>query len=551
MREALGERHPALIGNLSYLAEAYRLKGDYSSAQPLYREALEIAESAFGANNESVATALNNLGLIYHMQKRYSDAGPLLERAAAIVESMRGTNDPGLSTSLGNLAALYKDEGRYQDARRLLERSIDIAERAFGLNSPNAVPLMRALAGIYIALENDDSAAAVYRRLMASHWNADVTTASSALETGPDDFARVLNLAYFRGDKLDAALARLDDRITNGQPDETFFAVLSRNLYAVELDTEAEKTMQRAVEKFPDSWYVRYEQGQLYAQMNRWKMALQAYEQAAAMSDPQLDPRIKTHQRGAIYLQVARAHEQLFESDEAVSAYEQALEFEPDSVDSLVELGNVLLNAGRLDEATMRYSAAAAHNAVSAPAHQGLSEVHLRRGQLEEARTAAEKAILIDSKNRKAHYLRAMTLFRAGRNAEAEQELALYQQLEAAERAEENTRRDVAVLNKTAISGLEKDPAGSIALFQNGIQRYPEAGTLRLSLGLAQHRLGNHEAALQAFTSALGLKLDDHFLVHLSLSDEYLELGDRRAEKRHHTLYLQEYESALSANRAN
>jgi tetratricopeptide (TPR) repeat protein len=305
------------------------------------------------------------------------------------------------------------------------------------------------------------------------------------------------------------------------------------------------------VEVFPNSWYVRFEQGQLYAQMNRWKLALQAYEQAATMSDPQSDPRIKTYQRGAIYRQVARAHEQLFQTDEAVSAYERALNLEPDSVDSLVELGNVLLNAGRLDEATMRYSAAVARNGVSAPAHQGLSEVHLRRGQLEEARTAAERAILSDSTNRKAHYLRAMTLFRTGRNTEADEELALYQQLETAERAEENNRRDIAVLNKTAISGLEKDPAGSIALFQNGIQRYPEAGTLRLSLGMAQHRLGNHDAALQAFTSALGLKLDDHFLVHLSLSDEYQELGDRRAEKRHQTLYLQEYESALSANRAN
>jgi tetratricopeptide (TPR) repeat protein len=62
---------------INNLAGTYRLKGEYETAEPLFREALEIYEDEVGTDHFAYLSALNNLGLVYngHLRVRLPRGG--------------------------------------------------------------------------------------------------------------------------------------------------------------------------------------------------------------------------------------------------------------------------------------------------------------------------------------------------------------------------------------------------------------------------------------------------------------------------------------------
>ena len=68
------------------LGDLLSQRGRYSEAEPAYREAIALLESAFGANDPEVATPLNNLAVCYKYLARFAEAGPLYQRALSITE---------------------------------------------------------------------------------------------------------------------------------------------------------------------------------------------------------------------------------------------------------------------------------------------------------------------------------------------------------------------------------------------------------------------------------------------------------------------------------
>jgi tetratricopeptide (TPR) repeat protein len=57
----LGKAHPDTATSLNNLAYLYQAKGDYDSAEPLYKRALEIAEKVLGAEHPNTVIFRNNL----------------------------------------------------------------------------------------------------------------------------------------------------------------------------------------------------------------------------------------------------------------------------------------------------------------------------------------------------------------------------------------------------------------------------------------------------------------------------------------------------------
>ena len=77
----------------------------YEQALPLFRAALDTAEARYGEESPLLALDLNNLAEVYRLTRRYDEAEPLYKRAIALDESA-GEDNPGLATSLNNLALL-------------------------------------------------------------------------------------------------------------------------------------------------------------------------------------------------------------------------------------------------------------------------------------------------------------------------------------------------------------------------------------------------------------------------------------------------------------
>ena len=57
----LGDEHPSVASSLNNLALLYKSQGRYSEAEPLYIEALAIAQQRLGANHPNTITIRENL----------------------------------------------------------------------------------------------------------------------------------------------------------------------------------------------------------------------------------------------------------------------------------------------------------------------------------------------------------------------------------------------------------------------------------------------------------------------------------------------------------
>ncbi|MDA2917243.1 tetratricopeptide repeat-containing protein, partial [Nitrospinae bacterium AH_259_B05_G02_I21] len=98
-------------------------QGKYREAIPVAKEALMVAEQAFGPDHSYVATSLNNLAVLYGKQGQYAEAEPLYKRGLAIREKALGPDDLDVATILENMANLYKETGRDDEAKKQLVRA--------------------------------------------------------------------------------------------------------------------------------------------------------------------------------------------------------------------------------------------------------------------------------------------------------------------------------------------------------------------------------------------------------------------------------------------
>jgi len=118
--------------SLNNLGVLYKEQGKYAEAEPLYLRALHIREQILGPHELELAYNLNSLGLLYYEQGRFEEAEPLYLRALHIRERALGPHHSWLASSLNNLGILYMDQGKYAEAEPLLQRALHIREQALG-----------------------------------------------------------------------------------------------------------------------------------------------------------------------------------------------------------------------------------------------------------------------------------------------------------------------------------------------------------------------------------------------------------------------------------
>ena len=68
--------------------------GEYTQAEPLYEQALEIHRRVLGDDHALTAGSLNNLAGLYKAQGHFAQAEPLLKEAVEIAERVLGAEHP-------------------------------------------------------------------------------------------------------------------------------------------------------------------------------------------------------------------------------------------------------------------------------------------------------------------------------------------------------------------------------------------------------------------------------------------------------------------------
>jgi tetratricopeptide (TPR) repeat protein len=163
VRKRLGEEHRSVAMSLNNLAALYYSQGKYEEAEPLYRSALEMYRCLLGEEHWSVATSLNNLAALYESQGKYEEAEPLYRSALEMSKRLLGEEHPDVAMSLNNLAELYRSQGKYEEAEPLYCSALEIYKRLLGEEHPDVATSLNNLALLYYSQGKYEEAEPLYR----------------------------------------------------------------------------------------------------------------------------------------------------------------------------------------------------------------------------------------------------------------------------------------------------------------------------------------------------------------------------------------------------
>ncbi|HYB62202.1 MAG TPA: CHAT domain-containing tetratricopeptide repeat protein [Methylomirabilota bacterium] len=418
---------------LQVRAATLQAAGNYTEAISTAKEALNVAEATFGADDVHTAVSLNALGLLYEKQGKYADAEPLYKRALAIVEKAVGPDHPGVATILNNLAELYDDQGKYADAEPLYKRALAIDERALGPDNPNVARALNNLAALYDDQGKYADAEPLYKRALAIDEKA----------LGPDDplvatdLNNFANLYDHQGKYADAeplykrALAIREKALGPDHPD---VATDLNNLATLYYDqgkyADAEPLFNRALaidEKAlgPDHPLVAGDVNnlaELYREQGKYADAEPLYKRALAIDEKALGP---DHPLVATTLNnLAAIYGYQGKYADAEPLYKRALAIRenalgPDNPDVATSLNNLALlydHQGKYADAEPLYQRALAideklaDNLEMATTLNNLALLYDHQGKYVDAEPLYKRALAIDEKLGPDYLGVAMTL---------------------------------------------------------------------------------------------------------------------------------------------
>jgi len=162
-KQVLGDQHSDYASSLNNLAALYKSIGEYSRAEPLYRQAIALGATGLGKRHPDYAIRLNNLAALYKSIGDYRQAEPLYRQSIEILKNLGGDANRDYALSLNNLAGLYRSMGDYPQAEPLYREAIELHERVLGKKHPDYATSLNNLAGLYSSMGDYLRAEPLYR----------------------------------------------------------------------------------------------------------------------------------------------------------------------------------------------------------------------------------------------------------------------------------------------------------------------------------------------------------------------------------------------------
>jgi tetratricopeptide (TPR) repeat protein len=125
-------------------------QGKYQEAIPFVQEAVRLAETKFGKDDDDTSLYLNNLGLLYATLGDYDKAEPLLKRVLEIHEKALGPDHPrtvSIRNSLNYLSQRHglrtwtNITGKFSREAHFVSLSDDVVEIQLATGEKKSIPL--------------------------------------------------------------------------------------------------------------------------------------------------------------------------------------------------------------------------------------------------------------------------------------------------------------------------------------------------------------------------------------------------------------------------
>ena len=141
-----GQEHPHAAVALSDLAEVELRARDFATAKRWYAKVLEIVERWDGKSHARTASCLHNLACACFLGGDVTSADALWRRALQIDETLGGGGDGGTTGSrMGHIALALQKRGELDEARALLERAVALGTEALGADHADVAALRASL----------------------------------------------------------------------------------------------------------------------------------------------------------------------------------------------------------------------------------------------------------------------------------------------------------------------------------------------------------------------------------------------------------------------
>lgn len=165
---ALGPEHPTTAQTLLRLAESYLSTGRPATAEPVLRRALAISVVLPETEANLKSACLTSAAKILAWQNRFEEAEPLFRRALELSEKRNGNDHANTATTLSNHAMALKALGRTKEAGRSVRLALEISLRIHGEDHPATAASLEHVA-LQLADENQDAdALTFYQRALAA-----------------------------------------------------------------------------------------------------------------------------------------------------------------------------------------------------------------------------------------------------------------------------------------------------------------------------------------------------------------------------------------------
>ncbi|MDC4225643.1 MAG: tetratricopeptide repeat protein [Candidatus Manganitrophus sp.] len=320
------------------------------------------------------------------LKKRLEDGTRLMrekrwEEAIALFEEM-AKQWPKQEEIFFRLGVSYMELGRLPKAEEALKRAI-------GLN-PDYLPAYFQLAGLYEQTQRFQEALDAYERIIQ------VNPFGETAQIGLFKKNLVQGILLARAGDLDGALRLFKSASELAPDDPAAHYNIARVYQRKNDDAKAEEAFRKVVELDPQHQQAFLQLGNLYERQHRIEEALQAFVNAARINPNNLGGR--DAQAKVPFLQGILLA-QRGKSEEALKAFQQALQITRDPAQVYFNIAQVYLGKGDLENA----EAALTRTLEVDPKNQGafltFGIVYERQGKLEEALRAYENAREIQPAN--------------------------------------------------------------------------------------------------------------------------------------------------------
>jgi len=167
-------------------------KGDYASAEAMYREVIQMETDLLGYEHPETARAISNLAFLLY-DKGETDAA--IEMGREVVQLNRALfegDHPAIARSQSNLGIWLVEEGQVAEAEPVLLDAVAMAREVYEANHPDLANSASGLALLYLDTGRPEQALAAAAEAQAvlaaalpdSHWRVAWTNAIQGAATG-------------------------------------------------------------------------------------------------------------------------------------------------------------------------------------------------------------------------------------------------------------------------------------------------------------------------------------------------------------------------------